>query len=88
MSEFTAAVWQEDDLFVAQCLEVDVASQGHTEEEALAFKNLNINYFSCLPPYNQEGAREALESPLSRQSIAEMLPEAGIARVERPRVAE
>ncbi len=26
---FTAAVWQEEDLLVAQCLEVDVASQGH-----------------------------------------------------------
>jgi len=35
-TEFTAAVWQEDDLFVAQCPEVDVASQGGTEEEALA----------------------------------------------------
>ena len=35
-TEFTAAVWQEDDLVVAQCLEVDVASQGRTEEEALA----------------------------------------------------
>jgi len=33
---FTAVVTQEDDLFVAQCLEVDVASQGATEEEALA----------------------------------------------------
>jgi predicted RNase H-like HicB family nuclease len=33
---FTASVWQEDEWFVAQCLEVDVASQGHTEEEALA----------------------------------------------------
>ena len=33
---FTVTVWEEDDLFVAQCLEVDVASQGNTEEEALA----------------------------------------------------
>jgi predicted RNase H-like HicB family nuclease len=33
---FTAAIWQEEDLFVAQCLELDVASQGKTEEEALA----------------------------------------------------
>jgi predicted RNase H-like HicB family nuclease len=33
-ASFTAVVWQEDDLFVAQCLEVDVASQGRTEEEA------------------------------------------------------
>lgn len=41
-------------------------------EEALIFKNLNINYFSCIPPYNQEGARLAIESPLSKGTIAEM----------------
>lgn len=34
--QFTATVWQEGDWFVAQCREVDVASQGETEEEALA----------------------------------------------------
>ena len=33
---FTASVWQDDDWFVAQCLEVDVASQGETAEVALA----------------------------------------------------
>ena len=38
-----------------------------TVEEAMVFKNLNINYFSCVPPYNQEGARLALESPLSQE---------------------
>ena len=32
---FTASVLREDEWFVAQCLEVDVASQGNTEEEAL-----------------------------------------------------
>lgn len=32
----TAAVHQEEDWYVAQCLEVDVASQGHTIDEALA----------------------------------------------------
>ncbi len=32
----TAAVHQEEDWYVAQCLEVDVASQGLTVEEALA----------------------------------------------------
>lgn len=32
---FTASVWQEGDWYVAQCLEVDVASQGQSEEEAL-----------------------------------------------------
>jgi aspartate/methionine/tyrosine aminotransferase len=43
-----------------------------TAEEATVFKNLNINYFSCIPAYNQMGARIALESPLSRQAIASM----------------
>lgn len=33
---FTASVWQEGIWFVAQCLEVDIASQGETEAEALA----------------------------------------------------
>ena len=32
---FNATTWQEGEWFVAQCIEVDVASQGHTEEEAL-----------------------------------------------------
>lgn len=32
---FTAAVHQEEDWYVAQCLEVDVASQGQTIAEAL-----------------------------------------------------
>jgi predicted RNase H-like HicB family nuclease len=33
---FTASVWQEGEYYVAQCREVDVASQGESEEEALA----------------------------------------------------
>jgi predicted RNase H-like HicB family nuclease len=33
---FKASLWREDDLVVAQCLDVDVASQGRDEEEALA----------------------------------------------------
>lgn len=32
---FAATVWREDKWYVSQCLEVDVASQGETEEEAL-----------------------------------------------------
>lgn len=32
---FTASVWQEGEWFIAQCIEVDVASQGETEEAAL-----------------------------------------------------
>ncbi|MFY9621840.1 MAG: type II toxin-antitoxin system HicB family antitoxin [Pyrinomonadaceae bacterium] len=34
-AKFTTSMWQEDEWFVAQCVEVDVASQGKTEAEAL-----------------------------------------------------
>ena len=43
-----------------------------TIEEADIFKNMNINYFSCVPPYNQEGSREALENPQSGPWMKEM----------------
>jgi predicted RNase H-like HicB family nuclease len=33
---FAASVWREANWYVSQCLEVDVASQGESEEEALA----------------------------------------------------
>ena len=32
---FKASVWREDGWYIAQCLDVDVASQGETREEAL-----------------------------------------------------
>jgi predicted RNase H-like HicB family nuclease len=32
---FTASLTQEDDWYIAQCLEVDIASQGDSEEEVL-----------------------------------------------------
>ena len=32
---FTARVWREDDQFIAQCAEVDVASYGDSEKAAL-----------------------------------------------------
>jgi predicted RNase H-like HicB family nuclease len=32
---FTASIWREGDWYIAQCVEVDVASQGETEAEAL-----------------------------------------------------
>ena len=44
-----------------------------TESEADVFKNLNINYFSCVTPYNQEAARLALESPLSVPAVSKMV---------------
>ena len=45
---FTASVWQEEDWFVAQCLELHVASQGENEEQALA------NLREALEPYCEE----------------------------------
>ncbi|GMV99578.1 MAG: hypothetical protein AMXMBFR84_07170 [Candidatus Hydrogenedentota bacterium] len=33
---FTASVWREGEWFVAQGIEIEIASQGETEEESLA----------------------------------------------------
>jgi aspartate aminotransferase len=46
-----------------------------TAEEAAIFKNLNINYFSCVPAYNQMGAVAALESAESVTAIEAMVAE-------------
>jgi aspartate/methionine/tyrosine aminotransferase len=43
-----------------------------TVEEAQIFKNMNINYFSCVPPFTQMGAKLAIESPESPPVIAKM----------------
>ena len=32
---FAATVWREGNWYVSQCLEIDIASQGETEQEAL-----------------------------------------------------
>jgi aspartate/methionine/tyrosine aminotransferase len=44
-----------------------------TADEAQVFKNLNINYFSCVPPFAQMGAKLAIESPASPPEIARMV---------------
>jgi len=46
-----------------------------TAEEAAIFRNLNINYFSCVPAYNQLGAKWAIESPESEREIKRMVAE-------------
>lgn len=38
MPKFNSLVWQEDDLFVAKAVELEIASQGATPKEAI--KNL------------------------------------------------
>lgn len=44
-----------------------------TAEEAQIFKNLNINYYSCISPYNQMGAKVAIESPKSKPEMERMV---------------
>ncbi len=46
-----------------------------TEEEALRFKQININTVSCTPPFVQEAAREALESSLTPGVVRGMVEE-------------
>jgi aspartate/methionine/tyrosine aminotransferase len=46
-----------------------------TVEEAAVFRNLNINYYSCIPAYNQYGAAYAIESPESPREITRMVTE-------------
>ena len=43
-----------------------------TVAEAKVHRNLNINYFASIPPYNQLGATAALESPESEPAIQAM----------------
>ncbi len=44
-----------------------------TREEAAVFKQLNINLVSCVPPFIQEAGREALTSPKTAETVAEMV---------------
>lgn len=44
-----------------------------TAEEAAVFKNLNINYYSCVPAYNQLGAAYAIRALESSVVIAKMV---------------
>lgn len=43
-----------------------------TVEDAKVHRNLNINYFASIPPYNQIATRVALESPKSDPAIQQM----------------
>ncbi len=46
-----------------------------TAEEALRFKQININTVSCTPPFIQQAAREALENPITWDVVADMVAE-------------
>ena len=55
-----------------QLTNIDVTFDLGGPNERQILKNLNINYFSCIPAYNQMGAKLALESPESTKAIAAM----------------
>jgi aspartate/methionine/tyrosine aminotransferase len=44
-----------------------------TADEAAVFTNFNINVYSCVPAYNQMGAKLAVESPESLPQVARMV---------------
>ncbi len=44
-------------------------------EEAMVFRQLNINIISCTPPFIQEAGREALENPENKVIVAERTAE-------------
>ncbi|MBW2059562.1 MAG: pyridoxal phosphate-dependent aminotransferase [Deltaproteobacteria bacterium] len=46
-----------------------------TVEEAMVFRQLNINLISCTPPFIQEAGREALDNEENRRIIAAMVAE-------------
>ncbi len=46
-----------------------------TAEEAQRFKQLNINTVSCVPPFVQQAAREAVENPTTFEIVADMVAE-------------
>jgi predicted RNase H-like HicB family nuclease len=53
---FATAVWREGSWYVSQCLELDIASQGESEEEALANlkEALELHFeppYPCRPPW-------------------------------------
>lgn len=56
--QFTITTWREEDLVVAQCLDIDVASQGVTEQEAIA--NLKEALALTLEHASQEELQERL----------------------------
>lgn len=66
---FHALVWQEDDLFVAKTLEIELASQSNTKKEAL--KNLE----EAIDLYFQDEPKPLINvSMLQNLSIEQLTP--------------
>ena len=65
---FTAAVVHEDGWYVARCLEVEVASQGRTVDEALD------NLREALELYFEDEPTPDVEGPVEVREVAVRLP--------------
>ena len=58
---FAATVWREGKWYVSQCLEIDVASQGESEEEALANRKEALELDFELPQATRPPAVRMIE---------------------------
>jgi hypothetical protein len=69
--KFTASIWQEDEWFVAQCVEVDVASQGKTEDEVLENLRdaLEVHFTHLSLPWLRRFARWKSKSKLHETAL-------------------
>ena len=65
MQTYQASIWREGALHVAQCLDVDVTSQGETADEALA--NLRDAVELFLEMASPEEIRERMRPGLAQQ---------------------
>jgi predicted RNase H-like HicB family nuclease len=65
---FTAAVVREDDWYIARCLEVEVASQGRTVEEAL------VNLSEALELYFEDEPTPPASEPVEVRQVPVHLP--------------
>jgi predicted RNase H-like HicB family nuclease len=65
--QFTITTWRERDLVVAQCLDIDVASQGVTEQEAI--ENLKEALALTLEHASQEELQERLREGVRVSSL-------------------
>ncbi len=67
---FSTIVWQEDEWFVAQCLEVDIASQGKTEKKALENLREALALHFTPPVATVYGEFKKLKLTLPREAFA------------------
>lgn len=62
---FTASIWREDNWFIAQCLEVDIASQGESEEAALVNLSEALELYFESPQPSFKSAIRKFEAKVS-----------------------